>query len=618
MFSSAFLREITSSIVASCRSLVVTDLLFKLLTFLLITPLFVFLFRGLLAFAGGDFLSDVDIVFFFASPMGWLCLILVGGVWLEIIALGQAALLAIMAAESSGKQISIIAALRFAASNANRIFPVTARMMAWGLVTLIPFGLICFAVYSTLLGEYDINYYLQAKPPEFFIAVAIGGLLAVVLCAILLRLYSSWFLALPLVLFDRVAPRDALSKSASLASGRRQEILVWLITWVVLVVLANSVSTILIGTAGSLLIPTEVKSLVLLSSRIGVLVLVLAIVGLTLNLVAAITFASVLFNGFRRIHESAVSAIEATDLTDLPNTPVKRWLTQRRIMAIAVVGAVLVALLGYWSLRGIQLKDNVQIMAHRGASKSAPENSMAAFRQAIQDGADWIELDVQETADGQVVVLHDSDFKKMADNPLKIWDANREDLSSIDIGSSFASEFASERVPTLAEVLQLCRGKIGVNIELKYYGHDQNLEQRVVEIVEAEQMVGQVMIMSLKPKGVAKVKKLRPDWKCGLLLSVQVGNLKNIDVDFLAVNAQFASRGFVKRAHEANKEVYVWTVNDAVTMSQMLNRQVDGILTDRPKLAQQVLVERTDMSPAERLLTEISFLLRGVPATVDQ
>lgn len=618
MFSSAFLREITSSIVSSCRSLVVTDLLFKLLTFLLITPLFVFLFRGLLAFAGGEFLSDVDIVFFFASPMGWLCLILVGGVWLEIIALGQAALLAIMAAESSGKQISIIAALRFAASNANRIFPVTARMMAWGLVTLIPFGLICFAVYSTLLGEYDINFYLQAKPPEFFIAVAIGGLLAVVLCAILLRLYSSWFLALPLVLFDRVAPRDALSKSASLASGRRQEILVWLITWVVLVVLANSVSTILIGTAGSLLIPTEVKSLVLLSSRIGLLVLVLAIVGLTLNLVAAITFASVLFNGFRRIHRSAVSAIEATDLTDLPNTTVKRWLTQRRIMAIAVVGAVLVALLGYWSLRGIQLKDNVQIMAHRGASKSAPENSMAAFRQAIQDGTDWIELDVQETADGQVVVLHDSDFKKMADNPLKIWEANREDLSSIDIGSSFASEFASERVPTLAEVLQLCRGKIGVNIELKYYGHDQNLEHRVVEIVEAEQMVGQVMIMSLKPKGVAKVKKLRPDWKCGLLLSVQVGNLKNIDVDFLAVNAQFASRGFVKRAHEANKEVYVWTVNDAVTMSQMLNRQVDGILTDRPKLAQQVLVERIDMSPAERLLTEISFLLRGVPATVDQ
>lgn len=618
MSSPAFLREITSSIVSSCRSLIVTNLLFKLLTFLLITPLFVFLFRGLLAVAGGDFLSDVDIVFFFVSPAGWLCLILVGGVWLEIIALGQAALLAIMAAQSSGKRISVMAALRFAASNANRIFPVTARMIAWGLVTLLPFGLISFAVCSTLLGEYDINFYLQARPPEFLIAVAIGGVLAVVLCAILLRLYSSWFLALPLVLFDRVAPREALSKSASLASGHRQKILIWLVTWVGLVVLANTVSTILIGSAGRLLVPTEVTSLVLLSSRIGLLLLVLSIVGLALNLVAAITFASVLFKGFRGIHDGAVFAIEATAFTELPDKTAGRWLTQRRIIGIAVVGVVLVSLLGYWSLRGIQLNDNVQIMAHRGASKSAPENSMAAFRQAIQGGADWIELDVQETADGEVVVLHDSDFMKLADNSLKIWDANLEDLSSIDIGSSFAPEFASERVPTLAEVLQLCRGKIGVNIELKYYGHDQNLEQRVVDIVEAEQMVDQVMIMSLKPKGVAKVKKLRPDWKCGLLLSVQVGDLNNIDVDFLAVNAQFASRGFVNRAHAANKEVFVWTVNDAVTMSQMLNRRVDGILTDRPKLAQQVLAERADMSSSERLLTEISFLLGGVPATEEQ
>ena len=121
---------------------------------------------------------------------------------------------------------------------------------------------------------------------------------------------------------------------------------------------------------------------------------------------------------------------------------------------------------GAIALQSVRLEDDVEIMAHRGSSWAAPENTMAAFRQAIADGADWIELDVQETADGAVVVLHDSDFMKLAGNKLKIWDATMDDLKDIDIGSRFAPEFKDERVPTLGEVLDECKGKIQVNIEL--------------------------------------------------------------------------------------------------------------------------------------------------------
>ncbi len=209
---------------------------------------------------------------------------------------------------------------------------------------------------------------------------------------------------------------------------------------------------------------------------------------------------------------------------------------------------------------------------------------MAAFRQAIVDGADWIEIDVQETADGEVVVAHDSDFMKLSGNPLKIWDATLADLTDIDIGSWVDPKFSDERVPTLTDVLRLCKDKIGVNIELKYYGHDQQLEQRVVDIVEAEQMADQVMVMSLKPEGVAKMKALRPNWRCGLLLSVYVGKLKNIEADFLAVNSKFATRNFVRRAHKLEKEVFVWTVNDAATMSQVTQSE-SRRHSDRPSRA---------------------------------
>ncbi len=288
--------------------------------------------------------------------------------------------------------------------------------------------------------------------------------------------------------------------------------------------------------------------------------------------------------------------------------------TRSRLIIGSIVLGLCATLFGFWSLSSLSLKDEVQIMAHRGASVAAPENTMAAFQQAIDDGADWIEIDVQETADGEVVVAHDSDFMKLSGNPLKIWDATVDDLANIDVGSWVDPKYSGERVPTLTEVLRLCEDKVGVNIELKYYGHDEQLEQRVVDIVESEQMADQIMVMSLKPEGVAKVKTLRPNWRCGLLMSVYVGQMKNIEADFLAVNSKFATRSFVRRAHESEKEVFVWTVNDAATMSQALNRNVDGILTDRPELAQQVLTERAQMSSVERLLAELAVLFNQ-PAT---
>jgi glycerophosphoryl diester phosphodiesterase len=243
---------------------------------------------------------------------------------------------------------------------------------------------------------------------------------------------------------------------------------------------------------------------------------------------------------------------------------------------------------------------------------------MAAIRKAIEDGADWVEIDVQETANGDVVVFHDSDLMRVAGRDLKIWDATMDDLKAIDVGSWFSDDFAAERVPTLAAVLRQCRGRIGVIIELKYYGHEQKLEQRVADIVESTDMASEVMLMSLKRDGVRKMKKIRPNWKVGLLLSVSIGNLKGVEADFFAVNAAFADWSFIRAAHDIRKDVYVWTVNDARTMSTMIGRGVDGLLTDRPALARSVLEQRARMSTPERLLLQLAGILGAGPEIEDQ
>jgi len=209
---------------------------------------------------------------------------------------------------------------------------------------------------------------------------------------------------------------------------------------------------------------------------------------------------------------------------------------------------------------------------------------------------------VQETADGHVVVIHDSDLMKIGGTNLRIGDATMADLADIDVGSWFDPRFAAERVPNLSQVLEMCRDRAGVNIELKYYGRDERLEQRVVELVEAHGMADQIVIMSLERSGVAQIRELRPDWTVGLLAAVTVGDLTRVDVDFLAVSAKMATPGFVRHAHLAGKSVHVWTINDSVTMSNMLGRGVDSVITDEPALLRSVIAARAEMEPTERLL----------------
>jgi glycerophosphoryl diester phosphodiesterase len=157
-----------------------------------------------------------------------------------------------------------------------------------------------------------------------------------------------------------------------------------------------------------------------------------------------------------------------------------------------------------------------------------------------------------------------------------------------------------------------------VLIELKYYGHSQRLEERVVGLVEAAGMADQVMVMSLSHEGVRKIRQLRPDWKVGLLSSVAVGNVTKLDLDFLGLNARTTSRKLVRQAHKRGVQVHVWTVNDPVDMSTMLGRGVDGLITDHPALAREVLEERADASIGEKLLIDLAGVLGKKPPTPQQ
>jgi glycerophosphoryl diester phosphodiesterase len=247
----------------------------------------------------------------------------------------------------------------------------------------------------------------------------------------------------------------------------------------------------------------------------------------------------------------------------------------------------------------------VLVIAHRGASATAPENTLAAFRLAIEQGADVVELDVQESADGEVLVVHDSDLMKVGGAAMKIWATDAAVLRTVDVGSRAGPQYSGERVPTLAEALAVCKGRSRVIVELKSYGHDERLEERVAALVEAAGMEKDCSFMSLDRDMVREMKRLRPQWRVGLLAAKRLGDLTSLGADFLAVEARMATRAFVRRAHRAGQDVYVWTVNDPAWMLDAMGRGVDGLITDKPDLAREAVGQRARMSDAQRVLVAL-------------
>lgn len=597
------------------RELVITDLACEAIAFVILTPLVSILFRAMLAVYGTSVLADHDIMWFFLGPVGWIALILVVAGNIAIIALEQAALMTIALGASQGRRVSFWSALRFAGRRAWPVLYVTARMVVIGLLYAAPFLAAAGAVYYALLTKFDINYYLDQKPPAFWAAATIIGCLACVLAVVLVRLLTGWVFALPILLFEDVAPAAALRTSRQRFAKHDKTILMWVVGWFVATSVVSAIMAGAVGLIGRLIVPLTTFSLPLLVATVGGVFVVWGLANLIVTMISAITFAVLLVNLYRRLGSPDELNLARLVRLEPEDYDFKLPLGRRYVLIGALAAIAAAAVVGIVAVESVALEDHTQITAHRGASAAAPENTLASVRRAIDDGADWVEIDVQETSDGVVVVVHDSDLKKLAGVPLKIWEATAEELRAVDVGSSFGPEFAGEHVPTLEEVLAACKGHIGLNIELKYYGHDQDLEQRVVDLVEAADMQSRIVVMSLKLDAVRKMQALRPKWKVGLLTAAAVGDLTHIDVDFLAVSIKLATRDFVRSAHRHDKQVFVWTVNDPVTMSVMMSQGVDNIITNDPALARAVLAERSGMNPIERLLVELATLFGVRPET---
>jgi glycerophosphoryl diester phosphodiesterase len=238
------------------------------------------------------------------------------------------------------------------------------------------------------------------------------------------------------------------------------------------------------------------------------------------------------------------------------------------------------------------------LFAHRGASAHAPENTLAAFDLALRQEADAFELDAKLCADGQVVVIHDQTVERTTDGEGDVRYMTLAALKELDAGSFFDVAYRGEHIPTLAQVFEAFGHKTFINVELTNYASpDDDLPERVVELVKHHRLEKKVLFSSFNPRALLKAKRLLPEVPLGLLAlpgrrgwwaRSWLGRML-VPYDALHPESTDVSARLVASTHHRGQRVNVWTVNQPEEMRRLSALGVDGIFTDDPRLARQVL-----------------------------
>lgn len=235
------------------------------------------------------------------------------------------------------------------------------------------------------------------------------------------------------------------------------------------------------------------------------------------------------------------------------------------------------------------MKNPIEITAHRGSSINAPENTISSIELAIDEKAEYIEIDARTTKDNQVILCHDNNLTRVSGVNKNISDSTYDDLEKLDVGYIFNVKFSGERIPTLDEVLKLAKNKINVNIDMKVNGNDDMLPELVAKLIEKYNMEDTVVVSSTSYDSIKKVKKINPKIKIGYIVSSMPNNIDINYIDFISIEFAGLNKDVIDILHKCNKKVYVWTLNNKDQAIKAIELGADNIITDNVNMVKNIL-----------------------------
>ncbi len=590
-----------------------TILVYAIFTAVFVPFLIALLDRGIFR---GDrvIVGNEELYTWFLSPAGFTYIFIVILITLTGLVVRYSGLFQIVTDHLLGRDVSVKETALHIAPRVHILIKLCAVTIAGAVLLLLPLVMGLGAIYLIWLAEFDINYYIITTPPEWYTAITWAvvwsgawSLFAIVTAACALP-------ALPAYLDGKKTILEALREVWEAPMNKTLQLIkavaMAAAIWFVFRLLSDAVLLFSFYHLTGWL-QTSLDSLRTVSFIMGTYLFLSLGFGTVISFLG-FSMISVIITKFYYSYSRPALEQDIPGLMRLTRKTISllTWWTKpvRLASLVLIVLAGGVAMSYFITGRTVEERQVLNI-AHRANALGAPENSIAALENSIAVGADMAEIDVQMTADGTVVLLHDADLMRVAGDPRRIADVNYDEISELLLITDQDLPPEKIGIPTLAEYLEASRNRIQLLIELKYYGFYPELAEETIRIVREHGMTDQVLIMSLSMAAVQQVAEIAPDFAIGYTSAVAAGDLVRLPVDFLAIFHQNITPPLVSAYAERGRPVYAWTVNDAGDMVRAIENGAAGLITDEPVLAGSIIREMSELTRPQRLLLRFGFIV---------
>ena len=572
------------------RTLFLFELFYKMFAYGLLTPLFIWLTETSIRLAGLHYLSAATVKVWLTSPYTWAILFVAALLLCAYILIDMAAVMICMDCAKRKEYVSGITLLWESLKSVVRLFH-------WKNVLMIPYLLALFPILCLpFLTGYTTSIHLPA-----FIGDAIADILReywillLLLCALLIVIFRYVYAVFYYVLEKKNFMKACVS-SHYLIYGAYFKDLLRLFLWQILCYVAYSVLIALL-----ILLVIGISSLfgwvqfihAVMISVIEVMIGAVQVLFSCLVVPLSTIFLSLMFYQNKETIGEPVEQVTYKASNHAFSKKKKRIIMVISCLILAVVNLNNIHQLAEGALsESAELAYETRITAHRGASVEYPENTIPAFEAAIDCGADWVELDVQQTADGVLIVMHDSNLYRTTGLNKDVWEVTYDEIRELDAGSHKGEEFADVRISTLEEVLETLKGRVFLNIELKPTGHETDFVKQVIDLINQYEMADECMLASMSYKILTEAKEYDSNIRTIYVMTSAYGYFADLeDVDVFSVKHSYITEYIVESVHLQGKKICAWTVNSQKTMERMINMGVDNLITDKPLLARQKVFE---------------------------
>ncbi len=582
-------KSIKNILSYNSKTLIGFELIYKLVSTIIFIPLFLTIFKLITKIGGYNYLTIENLIKFITNPLTLLFLIILIILLTFYILIDISTIIIILDSSYQKKKITIKNAFTMACQKSLNVFKRKNFFLPFLVLFLIPF--LNIGISSGFISTIKIPEFIL----DFITSNKLLSILYYILIFILAIILFRWLYVLHYFVLEDCNFKEARIKSTNLSKNNKLKDFLKLtlsqfvigIIYVLFILVGIILITLIYKWLGKINIFGNIS--------ITIIWLLIAISFIIVILLATPISYAIISILYYRHKDKIKENIKHVKVKEINNQKInKRFKIFKYCIFVLLIGCA--TLFTYSVINGkydlnIEYIRTMEVTAHRGASVDFPENTMKAFIGAKEYGADWIELDVQQTKDKKLIVLHDTNLRRTTGVNKNTWEMTYAEIEKLDAGSFFDSKFKGEKIPLLEDVIKYAKeNNLKLNIELKPTGNEENFESSVIDVIRKYDFQNNCVVTSQVYEVLENVKKYDKDIKTVYVMSFAYGDITNLkSADSFSIEAASINRTLVKKVHNNGKEIYAWTVNTNESINKMIEYNVDNIITDNITLAKKLI-----------------------------